>query len=178
MIFLKTKVNGAYVIDLERRADHRGFFARAWCLKEFEAQGLTARVAQVNVSFNTRKGTLRGMHYQLAPYQEAKIVCCTKGALYDVVVDLRRDSPTYMQWTAVELTAGNRRMIYVPEGCAHGTQTLAGETELLYLMSQFYSPEHSRGVRYNDPAFDIRWPLAVESISDADRTWPNYQGMA
>jgi dTDP-4-dehydrorhamnose 3,5-epimerase len=119
-------------------------------------------VAQVNVSFNTRKGTVRGMHYQLAPHQEAKIVCCTKGALYDVVVDLRRDSPTYMQWTAVELTAANRRMIYVPEGCAHGSQTLADETELLYLMSQFYSPEHSRGVRYNDPALHQMAPCRGE----------------
>jgi dTDP-4-dehydrorhamnose 3,5-epimerase len=172
MIFAETRVQGACIIDLERRADQRGPFARAWCRREFEARGLTACVAQVNMSFNTRKGTLRGMHYQLAPHQEAKVVCCTRGAVYDVAVDLRRDSPTYMQWTGVELTAGNRRMFYVPEGCAHGFQTLTDETE------QFYSPEHSRGVRYNDPAFDIKWPLAEESISDADRTWPDYQGVA
>jgi dTDP-4-dehydrorhamnose 3,5-epimerase len=139
---------------------------------------LTARLAQVNVSLNVRKGTLRGLHFQLPPCQEAKIVSCTRGAIYDVVVDLRRDSPTHMQWAAVELTAGNRRQLYVPEGCAHGFQTLDDNSELLYLMSEFYSPEHARGVRYNDPSFGIAWPLAAECLSEADRAWPDYPGKA
>jgi dTDP-4-dehydrorhamnose 3,5-epimerase len=178
MFFTETRVKGAYVIDLERRADDRGFFARAWCQKEFQTQGLTARLTQVNVSFNVRKGTLRGMHFQLRPRQEAKVVSCTRGAIYDVVVDLRRDSPTHMQWAAVELTAGNRRQLYVPEGCAHGFQTLDDNSELLYLMSEFYSPEHARGVRYNDPSFGIAWPLAPECLSEADRAWPDYPGEA
>jgi len=175
MIFTQTRVLGAYVIDLERRADDRGFFARAWCQQEFEAQGLTARVAQVNVSGNTHKGTVRGLHYQIAPHQEAKVVCCTRGAVYDVAVDLRPESATYSRWVAVELTAGNRRLFYVPEGCAHGYQTLTDDAELLYLMSQFYFPELSYGVRYDDPTFGVEWPLAVTTISNADQSWPDYQ---
>jgi dTDP-4-dehydrorhamnose 3,5-epimerase len=174
MIFTKTRVKSALVIDLERRVDERGAFARVWCQKDCEAQGLVPRLAQVNVSWNVRKGTLRGMHFQLSPHAEAKVVSCTRGAIYDVVLDLRRDSPTYLVWDAVELNAGNRRMLYIPEGCAHGFQTLEDETELLYLMSEFYSPEHARGVRHNDPAFGIRWPLPVASISEADRLWPDY----
>jgi dTDP-4-dehydrorhamnose 3,5-epimerase len=174
MLFIETKVFGAYVIDLERRADERGYFARVWCEKELQAHGLTARVAQVNVSGNARKGTLRGMHHQLAPRQEVKIVTCTRGAIYDVALDLRRDSPTYLKWVAAELTAANRRMLYIPEGCAHGFQTLADDTELLYLMSEFYSPELARGVRCDDPAFGIEWPLAVTCMSAADRDWPDY----
>ena len=147
MIFSETKVKGAYVVELEPRADARGFFARAWCQKEFEARGLTARVAQINVSHNVSKGTLRGMHYQMDPHGEAKIVLCTKGAIYDVVLDLRADSPTYLEWAAAELTAENHRMLFIPEGCAHGFQTLADDTQLLYLMSEFYAPAHARGVR-------------------------------
>ena len=174
MIFRETRVKGAYVVDLERRADDRGFFARAWCQKEFQAKGLTARLAQVNVSFNVHRGTLRGLHFQLPPCQEAKVVSCIRGSIYDVVVDLRRDSPTHGQWAAVELTAGNRRMLYVPEGCAHGFQTMEDNSELLYLMSEFYSPEHACGVRYNDPSFGIAWPLPVECLSEADRAWPDY----
>jgi dTDP-4-dehydrorhamnose 3,5-epimerase len=175
MFFTQIRVAGAYVLDLERRTDDRGYFARAWCQGEFESRGLTGRLAQVNVSGNARKGTVRGMHYQISPYQEAKVVSCTRGGIYDVVVDLRPESPTHRCWAAVELTAGNRRMLYVPEGCAHGYQTLADDTELLYLMSEFYSPEHARGVRYDDPAFGIEWPLAVGALSDADRSWPDYQ---
>jgi dTDP-4-dehydrorhamnose 3,5-epimerase len=174
MIFTETRVQGAHVIDLERRADERGFFARLWCQREFEAQGLTARLTQVNISSNVRKGTLRGMHFQIGPHEEAKVVSCSRGAICDVVLDLRRASPTYLRWDAVELNANNRRMLYIPEGCAHGFQSLADDAELLYLMSEFYSPEHARGVRYNDPAFDIHWPLPVAAISDADRTWPDY----
>jgi dTDP-4-dehydrorhamnose 3,5-epimerase len=174
MIFQVTRVRGAHVIELERRSDDRGFFARAWCQKDFEAQGLAARVAQVNVSSNRQKGTLRGMHFQTVPFREAKVVSCTRGAIYDVAVDLRPESPTYLQWAAAELTSENRRMLYVPEGCAHGFQTLSNDTELLYLMSGCYSPRHARGVRYDDPAFKIQWPLPVECISDADREWPDY----
>jgi dTDP-4-dehydrorhamnose 3,5-epimerase len=174
MIFTETRVRGAFVIDLERRTDNRGFFARAWCQKEFAAHGLSGRLVQVNVSYNARRGTLRGLHYQLAPYQETKVVSCTQGAIYDVVVDLRRDSPTCRQWAAAELTAGNHRMLYVPEGCAHGFQTLADDTELLYLMSAFHSPEHARGVRYNDPAFGVEWPLPAHALSDVDRSWPDF----
>jgi dTDP-4-dehydrorhamnose 3,5-epimerase len=175
MIFTRTRVHEAYVIDLERRTDERGFFARAWCEKEFAAHGLAPRLAQVNVSFNARKRTLRGMHYQASPCAEAKVVSCTGGALYDVVLDLRPESPTYLRWDAVELTAGNRRMLYVPEGCAHGFQTLADDTVVLYFMSEFYSAEHARGVRYDDPAFGIRWPLSVGTISEKDLTWPDYE---
>src|SRR5262245_3515558 len=140
MLFSETTVSGAYLIDLERRTDDRGYFARGWCQEEFQAQGITANIAQVNVSANTLKGTLRGMHYQRPPHQEAKVVSCTRGAIYDVVLDLRHESPTYLCWFAAELTAENRRMLFIPEGCAHGFQTLVDDTELLYLMSEFYSP--------------------------------------
>jgi dTDP-4-dehydrorhamnose 3,5-epimerase len=175
MLFTETTVSSAYLLDLERRADHRGFFARAWCQKEFEARGITARIAQVNVSANARKGTLRGMHYQLPPHREAKVVSCTRGAIYDVVLDLREESPTFLRWFAAELTAENRRMLFIPEGCAHGFQTLTDDAEVLYLMSEFYAPRHGRGVRYDDPAFGIAWPLPVKCISDADRAWPDYR---
>jgi dTDP-4-dehydrorhamnose 3,5-epimerase len=174
MIFTETAVRGAYVLDLERRSDARGFFARAWCSREFEARGLTPRLAQVNVSANVRKGTLRGMHYQRPPHREAKVVSCIRGAIYDVVLDLRRDSPTYQRWAAAELTAESHRMLYIPEGCAHGFQTLTDDAEVLYLMSEFYAPGHSAGVRHDDPAFAIEWPLPVACISDADRAWPAY----
>jgi dTDP-4-dehydrorhamnose 3,5-epimerase len=178
MLFEETRVQGAYVIDLELRNDRRGFFARTWCQKEFAACGLTAHVVQINVSHNTHKGTLRGMHYQSAPFQEAKVVSCTRGAIYDVVLDLRADSPTYLRWDAAELTAENRRQLYVPEGCAHGFQTLTDDTELLYLMSEFYVPDHACGVRYDDPAFGIQWPLPVGVLTEADRTWPDYESKA
>jgi dTDP-4-dehydrorhamnose 3,5-epimerase len=178
MRFTETRVRGAFAIDLERRTDERGFFARAWCRKEFQEQGLTAQMAQVNVSSNAEKGTLRGLHFQLPPFQEAKTVCCTRGALYDVVVDLRPDSPSFLRWAAVELTAGNRCMLFIPEGCAHGFQTLATDTEVLYLMSEFYTPAYARGVRYNDPAFGIDWPLPATSLSEADLTWPDYEPTA
>jgi dTDP-4-dehydrorhamnose 3,5-epimerase len=174
MLFGETGVRGAYVIDLERRVDDRGFFARAFCRREFEAAGLNSQLAQVNWSANSRAGTVRGLHYQLAPHRESKIVCCTRGALYDVVLDLREGSPSYRKWAAVELTAENRRLIYIPEGCGHGFQTLADDTELLYLMSEFYSPAHARGIRYNDSAFGIKWPMPVACISDADATWPDF----
>jgi dTDP-4-dehydrorhamnose 3,5-epimerase len=174
MIFTETKLQGAFLIDIERRTDHRGFFARVWCKNEFESQGLNANIAQSNAALTERKGTVRGLHYQVEPYQEAKLVRCTRGALVDVIVDLRPESPTHKQWISVELTEDNHRMLYVPEGFAHGYQTLLNETELVYHTSQFYNVDAAQGVRFNDPAFWILWPLAVEVISDADRSWPDY----
>jgi dTDP-4-dehydrorhamnose 3,5-epimerase len=174
MIFSETRVHGVYVVDIEKRQDQRGFFARVWCQKEFETQGLETRIAQVNVAFTKRKGSLRGLHFQGHPHQEAKLVQCTKGAVYDVAVDLRPDSASYRQWVGIELTAGNHRLLYIPEGCAHGYQTLEDDVEISYQTSQFYAPEHARGVRYDDPALGIQWPLEAGNISDADRSWPDY----
>jgi len=174
MIFHETKLPGVFEIHLEPKADDRGFFARSWCQKEFESNGLNPRVVQCNVSFNARKGTLRGMHYQAAPYAEAKLVRCTKGAIYDVALDLRPHSPAYQQWAAAVLTAANRRMLYIPEGCAHGFLTLEDETEVFYQMSEFYNAESGRGVRWNDPAFRIAWPGDVKVISERDRTYPDF----
>lgn len=175
MIFTATALQGAFVIEPERREDHRGFFARLWCQRELEERGLNSRVVQINVGFTPRQGGLRGMHFQLPPKQEVKVVGCTMGALYDVIVDLRVDSPTYRQWIGVELTAQGRRMLYVPAGCAHGYQTLTDNTEMYYQTSEEYTPEFARGVRYDDPAFGIAWPLPVTSISDADRSWPDFR---
>jgi dTDP-4-dehydrorhamnose 3,5-epimerase len=174
MNFTETTLKGACIIDPKRIEDERGFFARGWCRNEFEAHALNPAMVQLNIGFNHARGTLRGMHFQKAPMAEAKLVRCTKGALYDVIVDLRRDSPTHGQWLGVELTEENRRMIYVPEGFAHGYQTLADRTEVHYLTSQFYAPEHAAGVRFDDPAFGIRWPLPVAVISSQDRNWPPY----
>lgn len=175
MIFTKTKLADAYIIDIEQRQDERGFFARAWCQQEFEDHGLVSRVVQANISYNKRAGTLRGMHYQKTPYAETKLVRCVRGAIYDVIIDLRPDSPTYMQWLGVELTPENYRMLYVPEGFAHGFQTLADNTEVTYQVSQFYTPGAEGGLRYDDPAFKIEWPVAVQVISEKDRTWPDYE---
>ena len=175
MNFTETKFKGAFVIDIERREDQRGFFARAWCQKEFEAHGLVNRFVQANIGFSYKKGTLRGMHFQMNPYQEAKLVRCTMGRILDVIIDLRPESKTYRQWIGVELTADNRKMLYIPEGCAHGYQTMVDNTEVLYDTSQFYAPQHSAGVLFNDPVFGIEWPFAVEIISDADRSWPAHQ---
>lgn len=174
MIFTPTKVAGAFVIDQERQEDERGFFARTWCEREFAAQGLTSRLAQVSMSQSSARGTLRGVHFQLPPHEEAKVVSCLQGAVYDVVVDLRQDSPTYLAWDAAELTRENGRALYVPTGCGHGFQTLADETQILYLISEFYAPDAARGVRYNDPAFAIAWPLPVTCISERDRFWPDF----
>jgi dTDP-4-dehydrorhamnose 3,5-epimerase len=175
MIFHKTKLPGVFEIYLEPKADERGFFARAWCEKEFAAHGLNPRLAQCNVSFNTRKGTLRGIHFQSPPYAEAKVVRCTKGAIYDVLVDLRPQSPTFKGWIAVVLTATNRHMVYVPEGCGHGFLTMEDETEVFYQMSEFYNAESAGGVRWNDPAFQVAWPGKVEVISERDRTYPDFE---
>lgn len=175
MIFRPTILAGAFVIEPEKHEDERGFFARSWCQKEFEAQNLNSRTAQCNISFNHRKGTLRGMHYQVAPFAEAKLVRCTAGAIYDVIIDLRPGSPTYKKHFSATLTASNYKMLYIPEGFAHGFQTLEDSTEVFYQMSEFYSPEHSRGVRYNDPAFGIEWPVANPIMLGRDRTYPDFK---
>lgn len=169
MIFSRTPLEGAYVIDLERREDDRGFFARSFCREEFAAHGLDATVAQCNVSFNARRGTLRGMHYQAPPHAEAKLVRCTQGAIWDVIVDLRPGSPSFRRWYGVELSAGNRRALYAPEGTAHGFQTLSDGAEVLYLMSRPYHADAARGVRWDDPAFAITWPIAAPHLSPRDR---------
>lgn len=174
MIFTETPLRGACVIDPEPVADERGFFARVWCEREFQEHGLNPRLAQCSVSFNARKGTLRGMHYQDAPHAEAKLVRCTAGAIYDVVVDLRSDSNTFMQWFSVELSAESRRMLYIPEGMAHGFITLTDGAEVFYQISEFYAPEQVRGVRWNDPAFGIRWPIEIAMISPRDRAYPDF----
>jgi dTDP-4-dehydrorhamnose 3,5-epimerase len=175
MIFQETNLPGVFEIRLELFHDARGFFARSWCQTEFESHGLNPSVVQCNVSFNTRKGTLRGMHYQEAPRGEAKLVRCTSGSIYDVIIDLRSDSPTFKRWVAVTLTALQRNMIYVPEGCAHGFLTLEDETEVFYQMSEFYSPESARGVRWDDPTFRIVWPKKIEVISERDRTYADFE---
>jgi dTDP-4-dehydrorhamnose 3,5-epimerase len=174
MHFTETQLVGAYIVDLQRIGDERGFFARAWCQKEFEAHGLLANISQVNVGFSSRKGTLRGLHFQVPPHAEAKFVRCTRGAIYDVIVDLRPDSPTFRHWVAVELTAENHRMLYVPEGFAQGYQTLSDDAEMCYQTTQFYHAGAASGVRHDDPAFGIEWPLPVSVISEADRTWPDF----
>jgi len=176
VIFTETRLKGAFVLELERREDERGFFARSWCQKEFQDHKLNPALVQCNISFNRRKGTLRGMHYQTAPFEEAKLVRCTAGALYDVIIDLRRDSATYMQHVGEVLSAANYRMLYVPEGFAHGFQTLEDNTEIFYQMSQFYSPEHTRGVRYDDPAFGIHWMIGEAVIADRDRDYRDFAG--
>ncbi len=175
MIFQHTKLPGVSEIHLEPKPDERGFFARTWCQQECEERGLNSKMVQCSVSFNTRKGTLRGMHFQAPPHAEAKLVRCTRGAIYDVVVDLRAGSRTYKEWTAVVLTADKRNMVYVPEGCAHGFLTLCDESEVFYQMSEFYSPDSARGVRWDDPAFQIIWPDPVAVISERDRTYPDFE---
>lgn len=174
MIFQETELKGACVVGLERREDDRGFFARSWCRREFEAHGLNPRIAQCDVSFTARKGTLRGMHFQVKPFEEAKLVRCTMGSLCDVIVDLRRDSPTFKRHLSVVLTAENRTMLYVPEGFAHGFLTLEDNTEVHYQISEFHAPDHARGFRWNDPAFGIAWPADVKVISERDRNYPDF----
>jgi dTDP-4-dehydrorhamnose 3,5-epimerase len=174
MIFKKTRLRDACLIEIEKRSDPRGFFARAWCQKEFKDQGLVDHVVQTNVSCNIKKGTLRGMHFQIDPYQETKLVRCTRGAIYDVIIDLRTDSPTYGEWTGVELTGENFLMLYVPKNFAHGFQTLVDDTDVTYQVTEFYTPGAERGLRYDDPAFKIVWPLPVSVISDKDKSWPAF----
>jgi dTDP-4-dehydrorhamnose 3,5-epimerase len=175
MVFKETRLKGAFIIELEKIADSRGFFSRAWCQKEFEANGLNPNVVQCNLSFNTSKGTLRGMHYQIPPHEEAKIVRCIRGKVYDVIIDLRPKSPTYLQWIGVELSSENRKMLYVPENFAHGYLTLADNTELFYQVSHFYFPESESGIRWNDPTVSIKWPQTNGLIiTDKDKNWPDF----
>jgi dTDP-4-dehydrorhamnose 3,5-epimerase len=174
MIFIETALKGAFLIEPERREDERGFFARTWCQREFAAHGLNPRLTQCNLSFNHKRGTLRGMHYQAAPYEEARLVRCTRGAIYDVIIDLRPNSLTFTRWVAVELTEDNRHMLYIPEQFAHGFQTLEDNTEAFYQMSEFYAPEYVRGVRWNDPAFAITWPQAARIISERDQQYADF----
>ena len=175
MKFLETKLVGVFEIHLELNSDDRGFFARTWCEREFANRGLASKVVQCSVSLSRRKGTLRGIHYQAAPFAEAKIVRCTAGAIYDVVLDLREESTSFKQWFGTVLSAENRKSLYIPERCGHGFLTLAGETEVLYQMSEFYHPESALGVRWNDPAFQIEWPGKIEMISERDRTYPDFE---
>lgn len=175
MEFLKTKLPGVFEIHIEAKPDERGFFARTWCQQKFESEGLVGKLVQASLSFNKRKGTLRGLHYQVAPYEETKLIRCTRGAIFDVVLDLRPKSPAFKKWVGVELTAEKRNMIYVPEGCAHGFLTLEDQTEVTYQMSQFQDAESARGVRWDDPAFQIKWPAKVEVISERDRTYANFK---
>jgi dTDP-4-dehydrorhamnose 3,5-epimerase len=169
MRFTGTAIRGAFIVEPELIEDERGFFSRLWSEEEFAKQGLTPRVVQCNTSFNKRRGTLRGMHYQVSPHEEAKLVRCIKGAIYDVIVDLRTDSESFHKWIAVELTAQNRRMLFIPAGCAHGFQTLEDDTEVTYQMSEYYHPESACGLRWNDPALGIDWPLEVTVISQRDK---------
>ena len=175
MRFRETVLKGAYVIEIEPVEDERGFFARAWCRHEFSARGLNSNLEQCNLTFSKRKGTLRGMHYQIPPYQEAKLVRCTRGAVYDVIIDLRADSPTFKRWIAATLTAENRAMLYVPEGFAHGLQTLTDDTEVFYQMSNSYHPECASGVRWDDAAFGIDWPEGERIIIPQDLEYPDFK---
>ena len=170
--FMETLLSGTFVIEPEPITDTRGFFARTFCRREFEQHGLVGDMAQCNLSFNAKRATLRGLHYQIEPYAEVKLVRCTMGAIYDVIVDLRPGSVTYKRWISVELSAVNRHMLYIPKGCAHGFQTLVDDTEVFYQMSEFYHPECARGALWNDAAFDINWPITEIIISDKDRSYP------
>ena len=174
MRFLDTPIPGVLVIELEPRADERGFFARTFCKKEFGERGLCVEWVQVSTSFNRHRGTLRGMHFQAAPFEEVKLVRCTRGAIYDVALDLRPDSPAYLKWFAAELTAENGRTLYIPKGVAHGFQSLADDSEVLYNIAEYYHAEASRGVRWDDPAFGIDWPLAGPLLSPRDQGWPDF----
>lgn len=175
MIFTELPLPGAYVIAPEPIGDARGFFARMLCTEEMAAHGLDMNIVQMNVSYSAERGTLRGLHYQAAPHAENKMVRCVRGALYDVLVDLRPESPTYRQWAGVELTADNRRMAYVPEGFAHGFLTLTDDCEVMYPVTAGYAPEAERGLRYDDPAFGIDWPAPVRVLSEKDRSWPAFE---
>jgi len=187
MVFKETKLKDAYIIELEPIEDNRGFFARSFCQKEFRLHGINMNIVQCNISYNKKKGTLRGMHYQAAPYEEAKLVSCIKGAIYDVIIDIRPDSATYCQWIAVELAVyrsqlaarssqlpSHHGMLYIPKGFAHGFLTQEDDTEVFYQMSEFYAPNYARGVRWNDPTFQIQWPGEVKVISDRDNAYPDF----
>jgi dTDP-4-dehydrorhamnose 3,5-epimerase len=175
MIFTETKLKGAFILDLDLRTDERGAFARTFCAQEFAEHGLKPTLAQCNLSYNYLAGTLRGMHYQVAPACETKMVRCTKGAIYDVIIDMRPDSPTYKQHIGVELTADNHRSLYIPELFAHGYQALTDGAEVVYQVGEFYTPGYERGLRHNDPAFGIEWPIPVTVISEKDAAWALFE---
>ena len=175
MKFIETKLKGTYIIELEPMEDERGFFARTFCQDEFRKNGIDFNIVQCNISYNKKKGTLRGMHYQIAPYEEAKLVGCIRGAIYDVIIDLRVGSSTYCQWFAVELTEENYKMLYIPKGFAHGFQTLEDNTVVFYQMSEFYYPECARGVRWDDSTFEIEWPLSEQVMSKKDLSYPDFR---
>ena len=174
MKFIETKLKGSFVIELEKNIDIRGFFARSWDADIFEEHGINPKIVQCNISFNKKKGTLRGLHYQVQPYEEAKLVRCTRGRIFEIFIDLRPESSTFKQWESIELTDDNYKMLYVPEGFALGFQTLENNSELFYQMSQKYVPEASRGIRWDDPRFDIKWPLKITTISEKDKSWKLY----
>lgn len=176
MKFEETKIAGAFLVKPQRIEDERGFFARIWCAREFETNGLSTRIVQTNMSVSKEKGTLRGLHYQRSPHWEVKLVRCTRGAIFDVAVDLRPASPTYKHWVGVELTEENGNMLYVPEGCAQGLLTLTNQSEIYYHTSAAYAPDSATGVRFDDPAFAIEWPESIRTISDQDRSWPDFDG--
>ncbi len=174
MNFIETEIKDLFVVELNKIGDERGFFARAWCEKEFADKNLTSRMLQANTSYSKDKGTLRGLHYQLSPHEEAKLMRCIKGAIFDVAVDLRPESKTYKKWFGIELTESNRKMLFIPEGFAHGYQTLVENTEAFYMSSAFYAPEAERGLRWNDPAIGINWPITDElNITEKDLSWAN-----
>jgi dTDP-4-dehydrorhamnose 3,5-epimerase len=174
MVFRETALQGAFIVEIEKREDERGFFARSWCQREYEARGFNSRVMQCNISFNFKRGTLRGLHYQCAPHEEAKLIRCTSGSIYDVIIDLRPKSPTFKQHASVVLEAAQHLMLFVPEGFAHGFETLEDQTEVFYQMSEFYVPEAGRGIRWNDPAFGIEWPSPPSVISERDLSYPDF----
>lgn len=174
MIFTETKLKGAFILEIKKLEDERGFFGRSWCASELAAHGLKNDIKQANTSMSLKKGTIRGMHYQNDPYQETKLVRCTRGAIYDVIIDLRKESPTYKQWIGVELTQDNYKMLYVPEDFAHGFITLEDKCEVSYLVTQFYTPGAEAGIRWNDPTFAIQWPISPSVISEKDKNHPDY----
>jgi dTDP-4-dehydrorhamnose 3,5-epimerase len=171
MIFTKTTVNDAYIVELDKREDHRGFFARTWDKNEFEEHNLNSNLVQCNVSFSKKRGTLRGMHYQKKPFEESKLIRCTKGKIFDVIIDLRTHSSTFKKWFGVELTQENYKMLYVPEGFAHGFQSLEDNSEIIYQVSEFYTPNSELGIHWNDPAFNITWPIEEKTITEKDNSW-------
>ncbi len=176
MVFKETLLKGAFIIELEKIDDIRGFFSRAWCQEEFQTHGLNPNIAQCNLTFSATIGTLRGLHYQIAPYHESKCVRCIRGKIYDVIVDLRPNSPTYSQWMGFELSSENRKMLYIPENFAHGYLTLADNAEVFYQVSQFYSPGSEGGVRWNDPSINIKWPNSANLIiTEKDKNWPDFK---
>lgn len=176
MKFIETRISGAYILEIDRFVDERGFVAYAWTEREFRDRGLNPKLVQMIVSYSARKGTLRGMHFQTAPFAQSKLVRCTQGAIYDVAIDLRPESPTFKEWAATELTADNHRMFYVPQGCAHGFQTLQDHTEVFYQMSNEYAPDYAGGVRWDDPAFGVEWPEDSRTINARDQDYPDFAG--